>query len=347
MRLEFPRFRQRGLCRCDLHRCDRRRSAFTMVELLVVVLLLSILGGLVANAMFGAMESARVSRTRAQITRLDTLVRELYADYLYRRVPIQIDYSGNASVSPPPLPPRVAAEIRLDAIREMMRMELPDRITDVKDRPARPGSQPQHRRNYSVGNHQWEVYWGQPPSLWRAYNRAYLNSQIGQWSIEHQGAECLYLIIAMATDRNRKALEFFRDSEIGDVDGDGMREILDAWGTPIRFLRWPAGFESEIQNRDPNEFPDPFDPMGIYPENYALYPLIMSAGPDRQWDINFTSVGDGGAQVRYARTTPPNDPYYVFTFENGSPAQFGMPYQDGDEDHYDNLHNHAFRTRSR
>jgi len=336
MRLEFTRFRQRGLCRCDFHRCDRRRSAFTMVELLVVVLLLSILGGLVANAMFGAMESARVSRTRAQIALLDTLVRELYADYLYRRVPVQIvPASGTPSVSS--LPPRVAAEIRLDAIREMMRMELPDRITDVKVRPARPGSP--HRRNYADGGHQWEVYWEQPPSLWRAYIRTYLNSQIGQWSIEHQGAECLYMIIAMATDRNRKALEFFRDSEIGDVDGDGMREILDAWGTPIAFVRWPAGFESEIQNRDPNEYPDPFDPRGIYPENYALYPLIMSAGPDKDWDIIDV---EEPTQFSYADTMPPNDPFID--------SNFGMPYENDqgkDGTHYDNLHNHAFRTRSR
>ena len=295
--------------------CDRRRLAFTMVELLVVMLLLSILGGLVANAMFGAMELARVSRTRAQIARLDTLVRELYASYLDRRVPVPI-VAGRAA----------AAKDRVDLLREFLRMELPDRKTDVTDP---------------------KVKLPHDPALWLAYRSA-VDRATSNWTDKYQGAECLYMIIAMATDRNRKALEFFRDSEIGDVDSDGMREILDAWGTPIRFLRWPAGFESEIQNRDPNEFPDPFDPMGIYPENYALYPLIMSAGPDRQWDITFRGAGtEPDTQLRYAKTTPPNDPYCEFTFENGSPAQVGMPYQDGDEDHYDNLHNHAFRTRSR
>ena len=42
--------------------------------------------------------------------------------------------------------------------------------------------------------------------------------------------------------------DLFNESSIGDVDQDGFPEFLDAWGTPIRFLRWAPGFtDSELQ----------------------------------------------------------------------------------------------------
>lgn len=32
----------------------------------------------------------------------------------------------------------------------------------------------------------------------------------------------------------------FTDSELADTDGDGLKEIVDAWGQPVRFYRWPT-----------------------------------------------------------------------------------------------------------
>lgn len=41
--------------------------------------------------------------------------------------------------------------------------------------------------------------------------------------------------------------DLFNESNVGDTDGDGLSEFLDAWGTPIGFLRWSPGFtESEL-----------------------------------------------------------------------------------------------------
>ncbi len=36
--------------------------------------------------------------------------------------------------------------------------------------------------------------------------------------------------------------EDFTAREVGDTDGDGLPEFLDAWGQPLRFYRWPVYF---------------------------------------------------------------------------------------------------------
>ena len=58
----------------------------------------------------------------------------------------------------------------------------------------------------------------------------------------HQGSECLYLILSTMKDGDKSALEFFTPDEIGDTDGDGMKEILDGFGRPIAFIRWAPGY---------------------------------------------------------------------------------------------------------
>lgn len=81
-----------------------------------------------------------------------------------------------------------------------------------------------------------------------------------------QAAECLYLIVTMAGGGR----EYFNDSDIGDTDGDGALEFIDAWGRPIFFLRSPDGFPSTLVADQAN------NPM----------PLIYSAGPDKRFGLN-------------------------------------------------------------
>ena len=99
-----------------------------------------------------------------------------------------------------------------------------------------------------------------------------------------QGAECLALIV-LRGGFSSDAPEHFRQDEIGDADGDQAVEFLDAFGMPIRFIRWPAGFSSIVQIPNADENPDPLDPMrvsgvGVNDPDFGLVPLIYSAGPD-------------------------------------------------------------------
>ena len=55
-------------------------------------------------------------------------------------------------------------------------------------------------------------------------------------------AECLYLIIAKGPAVRHRTAELadLKAIETADTDGDGIPEIVDAWGQPLRYYRWPT-----------------------------------------------------------------------------------------------------------
>lgn len=361
-----------------------RRQAFTLVELMVAMALAALLAAAALMALYSAQEEARESRTRAQIAKLNELILRHYESYATRNV--------RFAAQPPnaPFQPRDRLLARLLALRDIMRMELPDRITDLANGPA--------------------VFdWGNSratriitiPSLRRAYQRRLFaalgpdpnnvqNPNFGNWSVEYQHAECLYLIVSALRDADTNALSFFRDTEISDLDGDRMPEILDGWGTPINFLRWAPGFGVPVgfvagatavpanvaQFPDRTKFPDFFDPLkvdpawssspnfptpemnswatratliqGTPPAAYQLYPLIFSAGADREIGLftdNDLINGPNGPHT-YSATQPlPVDPYapLLDSPSGGPPVLIGT--SDLTSFSVDNITNHLLEVR--
>ena len=210
-------------------RNPQSRPAFTLMELLIVMLIIAVLAALALTALQGAAEEARADRTRAIINKLDQLIMQRYNEYRTKPLPIRV---------PPGTPPNTAALYRLVAMRELMRMELPDRRSDVFD----------------VTDLSYETVATANmtnAALQRTYYRKALVARGGSptnlaplagWTIQHEGAECLYLIVSSMHDGDKNALDFFMPGEIGDVDDDGMNEILDGWRNPIEFLRWAPGY---------------------------------------------------------------------------------------------------------
>lgn len=297
------------------------QDGFTLVELLVVILIVAILATIAMFAFLNATEAGRQARTRAQIEKIHQLITPIWESYNTRRVDIGI---------PPGIEARLAAELRLDALREIMRLELPDRITDVTDNPITLGLVAPSRNE----TYKYEVN-----------NRA---GSMDAWTPAYQSAECLFLIVIASQDDDSNALEYFRPNEIGDLDNDGVSEILDGWGNPISFLRWPAGFTADVANTPLQKAPaqadpDPFDHLrvrGSPPNTYFLYPLIVSAGPDGIYDLNDLDTPD--SSIHYTDTVPPNDPFANFSggkigaiLDNGN----GQPNQS------DNVHNHLLEVR--
>lgn len=247
----------------------QKRHAFTLVELLVVVMIISILATITLFALFNAGEFAKAERTKAQIKKINDLIAPAWESYLTRRAPIAIA-AGTS--------PQAAAANRVNAIRELMRLEFPDRMTDVTK---------------SDGSKVTLQVLTAHPALYQAYHRM---SQAASWHTKttnninwrHQGSECLYMILSRMQDGESNGLEHFHATEITDIDGDGMREIVDGWGKPIEFLRWAPGFlspNSSLQNTTTPDLIDPTGARGSPPTTYALFPLVFSAGPDMNYDI--------------------------------------------------------------
>ena len=285
------------------------RRAFTLVELLMVIMLIGIMTSFVLVALAGAARTAQEDRTKAQILKIHELIMGNWEQYRYRRVPqtrLMREITNRPATG---RQTQVMALERLNALRELMRMEMPSFMLDV--------TTPASKLRDMLTNQPYQ------PSVWRAYNR---RAAAASWTVQYQDAECLYLILSQIRDADSSALEFFKESEITDLDGDGMKEIVDAWGNPIRWMLWAPSYISPLQvpmsvddqQQDPfdiatvgqayddrknrNNIPDAFE--GEYWElPRMLYPLIYSAGPDGKHGI-VLEVNDGAMSWSEAFNNP-------------------------------------------
>ncbi|MCD4727004.1 MAG: prepilin-type N-terminal cleavage/methylation domain-containing protein [Pirellulales bacterium] len=305
------------------------RSAFTLVEMLVVVTIIGILSAMAFGALQMARETAREMATKATIVKLNNVIMRRYESYRTRRVPIRI---------PPVATPRQAAEIRLTALREIMRMEMPERWSDIIDPCLSDDVTPDLDTPIPISSGAVSVPLYRP-ALSRLYAQRYINVKLPLPIIspDYAPAECLYLLVSMGTP---EAMEQFHQSEIGDVDGDGMPEFIDGWGKPIQWLRCAPGFSSDstrdysdIQFDDPINNHDPFDTRRVDSDAFHLIPLIYSAGADGKYDIELD-----------------RDYHFMFLHDPYANLAIGVPTDDAANpdnhlNHHDNITNHHIEQR--
>jgi hypothetical protein len=178
--------------------------------------------------------------------------------------------------------------MRLDGIRDLMRMEMPERWADIYHAPAIFG--------WGNGSN-----WCAEPALHMLYRSKYAPSGSPTPNGNYGQAKCLFLVVSVGSP---EAMEQFSQSEI-KVDTDGWAYFVDGWGSPIYFLRWAPGCSSTlsngysaIQTGDYTNDHDPFDTRKIDPTAFKLIPLIYSFGRCGYANVN---VGQNGY---YGNGTP-------------------------------------------
>jgi len=308
----------------------RRRRSFTLAELIVTIVIISILMGITWGAILRVRQQGRVAKTKATIAKINQIIMERYDSYRTRRVPV--DTRG--------LPPLVAAKFRLWAIRCIMAWEMPDRLSDVTWPANDPNNLTPADENLPISL-TLTLPNGQPvtrsmtrTALARRYFRRFLQKMP---SGQHSPAELLYLIVTEGSPGSR---ELFAENEIADTDGDGYFEFVDGWGHPIYFIRCPVAFpDSDIQlppTATPEEKAtdhDPFDPLRVDPGAWRVVPLIYSAGPDGFYGLDLQG------QLGYFANW---DKWY--TLPVGAPADDPNNPDDYLGCHQDNIHNHRAET---
>ena len=95
----------------------------TLVELLIVMVIISIMAGLMMGGMQKTQNLAREARTKATIAKLHHFITLKMESYKTRRI-ATVDASAICARW---VPPQTTAAIRLFAIRDLMRMEMPER----------------------------------------------------------------------------------------------------------------------------------------------------------------------------------------------------------------------------
>ena len=219
-------------------------------------------------ALYRAQETAKAHKTRALIAKLDAVIKDKWQTYQYRRVPLYLgpdqyddstgnvagqydsadnlltDWYGDGTYRSTSADPRSAAKIRLEAIHELMRWELPDRYSDVVQVQAdgTVGGGPTGPSAFLTPT---PIPTMVEPSLAATYRKR-INSAPNR-DIINQGAEMLYLIVMQSLAGDEDSRDVFKPDNIGDVDNDGMPEFIDGWGRPIKFLRWAPGLISDLQ----------------------------------------------------------------------------------------------------
>ena len=325
------------------------RSGFTLTELMVSIVIISILSSVTLYAMASVQQQAQVQRTKAQISRIHELIMEKWESYDSRRLPL-------TGLSP---------EERLIGTRELMRFEMPDAPTDIVLH-QNAGSNPIGNAfplnvqflPFDAISPRPTVVLTDRPTESRYYlakvaaAQALLDAE-GQgrtWFQTHESAECLYMILSRIEVGDESALEMFSETEIGDADNDSLPEIHDAWGSPISFYRWPAGFASPLQTLNPVDGTDVFDFAnvdnydrdgdGVADQPWALVPLIVSAGPDKSYGLISPSAFNHSFSV--AIVPRPSDPYAI-TQSGFRVGQIANP-ADPNQPTRDNISNHLIET---
>ena len=324
------------------------RSGFTLIELLVVISIIGFMSGMFLVAYQGASQESNIQKTRSTIQKISEVLNARMDEYINYPIALR-----NATAA---LPPNMVSwdgtretvsvlreRGRLLVLRDLIRMEMPDHPDDLKyttfwsslsglpnnlPRPVPTGL----GTTPAFANPGFQI---SAPLTSRTRALIARLSKVGpvepilRWDELNANAELLFLIVEGSDLNGTSAIELFGKSEIGDTDGDGLKEFIDAFGTPIRWIRWPAGFSgasrfypdmldpSLIDPGPPRRLlinSEPLDRLGTDPgwattlrkPGTGLSPLVISAGTDRQFGIRFREIN------RYSPPATPPTPVGVF-----------------------------------
>ena len=355
------------------------QNGFTLVELLVAISIIGIMASMVLYALLGAQTDAKVAKTRGTVQKINEILLQKWEEYRYKSINVQLDPALTMPVAGVyPVAPREAARVKMIVQRDVMRMEMPDRISDL----IYPPTQYTIEHNTTSGLSSSKLPRAIPPGYgllyntlrnelislksrgvanWASFNLAVLpagplpanapvapltTNTVAQWSSAVQSSELLYLLVSTCNFGGSSALEYFRPSETGDFDQDGLLEFLDAWGRPISWIRWPAGYPGDLVRYADSDAMDPVKtdwryrvltpaiPTDWHPR--TLVPLIISSGPDGEFGVTFdfdipiayatmiwpaTPAGVRGVSGTHYSAGPYYypDPFFTWDYTNGSP----------------------------
>lgn len=183
----------------------QKRSGFSLVELLVVIAIITLLASLIAFTLPNIMSSANDAATKATIKKVNELLnKRMHA--LTREIQDQDRMAVGGAPSYLINSPFASVTPREKALvlarKHFIRLHLPMTFAEAEAAPTVTSSHTAATEN----------------------------------------AEMLYYFLTNGPQFDAAPVDTdtFRSTELADTDGDGALEIVDAWGKPLRFYRWPT-----------------------------------------------------------------------------------------------------------
>ena len=183
------------------------RPGFTLVELLFVIAIIAVLGALSAGILGKARKDAQISATQSRITQIEAIMQTVMEDFEVRRMPFRnSELPGNLTA---------VRNLRRQIVAGMILAEYPSDDASLGQWQL-PGDASflSNRRTAEM------LYWG---SLTGA-------------DVPDQPGEFLHLILSRIDIDGISALESLGPNVVGDPDGDGLLDIVDAFGDSMALV---------------------------------------------------------------------------------------------------------------
>lgn len=218
-----------------------RRRGFTLIEMLAVITIIGILAGLSFGVFLRQSRNAQVQSSRVLIQTLSDQIQGKMESFVnaYRGTSAIPANAARDSVSndlnPTPPPTTIPNTFRAPIVAkiERMRSEFPQEFRDfLNDSFATAGDASPIQLQYI------EFFNNNLKRL----NADTVNTPVFRNLHEPstESAECLYMILRFGQRDGSSSPIDDLSRFIRDTDNDGLPEIVDGWGTPVRFYRWPT-----------------------------------------------------------------------------------------------------------
>jgi prepilin-type N-terminal cleavage/methylation domain-containing protein len=230
-----------------MRRPQPQRAGFTLIELLVVVTIIIVLTGLITAGVFRYLDTQMWANTQYKIGAIQQVLnaqwKKVIEDADKETPPSSVltfasSDKGRAKV--------IWRKVRLAEAFPMSAAEISSSDLYNVNLPSIGALVPSDRRKY-LASYQKE-----------------LSSATISGNLFLQSSSCLYL----ALRRARTGTEVDIEKLARDTNGDGVKELVDDWGNPIAFYRFPWN-NTKLQQANPapansksTRYADPLDPDG-------------------------------------------------------------------------------------
>jgi prepilin-type N-terminal cleavage/methylation domain-containing protein len=235
------------------------RSAFTMIEMLVVVAIIGVLAALAAGATMQVISNQRKSNTEETITKVAGALDKLWKAEVARAKEEPIPYeilNGNPDLNgtPDPTKPRQWGLIRM-ASPDPNNPQPNDLLVMRRARVIWIALRLKQRfpMNFAeaVSPTPAQVQLSGVPYLQMPADPVFSRALSGQTIMPslppHDYESSVCLLLALSQGRGAGfSQERLSSGELADFNG--LKTIVDAWGRPLTFYRWPMGGEIAASN---------------------------------------------------------------------------------------------------